>query len=141
MTGVVAANCDFAPQVATETAPVEFNINDADPGSGDYRLFCERLQQGLQTAERLLEQPDFGLLPEKLLNSAPFREAQAILKKNGYTIVDPLGTLFPMTKKYAAIRIRVEKPLHGEFLAICQAQDKPAASVILAFMRKYVSKY
>ena len=55
--------------------------------------------------------------------------------------MDPLGTLFSMMKKDAGLRIRVEESLRREFLAICHAQDVPAASVVRSFMRKYVSEH
>jgi hypothetical protein len=41
--------------------------------------------------------------------------------------------------KDAGIRIRVQKELREQFLAVCKAQDKPAAQVLREFMRTYVS--
>ena len=43
-------------------------------------------------------------------------------------------------KKDAGLRIRVEENLRRDFLAICHAQDIPAASVVRGFMRKYISE-
>lgn len=49
---------------------------------------------------------------------------------NGYTC--------SMSEKDAGMRIRVERELRDEFLEACREQDRPAAQVIRAFMRKYV---
>ena len=43
--------------------------------------------------------------------------------------------------KDAGLRIRVQKELREQFLAACQAQDKPAAQVLREFMRQYVKKH
>ena len=43
--------------------------------------------------------------------------------------------------KDVGLRIRVQRELREEFLAVCQAQDKPAAQVIREFMRAYVAEY
>jgi hypothetical protein len=43
--------------------------------------------------------------------------------------------------KDAGLRIRVQKELREQFLAACQAQDKPAAQVLREFMRLYVKKH
>lgn len=40
--------------------------------------------------------------------------------------------------KDSGLRIRVQRELREEFLAVCQAQDKVAAQVIREFMREYV---
>jgi hypothetical protein len=45
-----------------------------------------------------------------------------------------------MVAKDAGMRIRVARDLRDAFLEVCRAQDKPAAQVIRAFMREYVSK-
>lgn len=37
------------------------------------------------------------------------------------------------------MRIRVERTLREEFVEACRAQDLPAAQVLRAFMRDYVS--
>ena len=44
-----------------------------------------------------------------------------------------------MTKD-SALRIRLDPHLHQQFLAICRAQDKPAAQVLREYMRAYVKK-
>jgi hypothetical protein len=56
-----------------------------------------------------------------------------------YPNVYPLGTLAAM--KDAGLRIRVQKELREQFVAACQAQDKPAAQVLREFMRQYVKKH
>ena len=43
--------------------------------------------------------------------------------------------------KDAGLRIRVQRDLRDQFIAICRAQDKPAAQVIREFMRQYVASY
>jgi hypothetical protein len=43
--------------------------------------------------------------------------------------------------KDAGLRIRVQKELREQFLAACQAQDKPAAQVLREFMRHYVKRH
>ena len=40
--------------------------------------------------------------------------------------------------KDAGLRVRVERDLREEFVAICQADGKPAAQVLREFMRQYV---
>lgn len=42
--------------------------------------------------------------------------------------------------KDAALRIRLSTDLHQQFLAICRAQDKPAAQVLREYMRSYVQR-
>jgi len=43
--------------------------------------------------------------------------------------------------KDSGLRIRVEKELRQEFLALCRQQDRPAAQVIREFMRKYLAEH
>lgn len=43
--------------------------------------------------------------------------------------------------KDAGLRIRVQRELREEFLAVCRAQDKPAAQVLREFMREYVAQH
>jgi predicted DNA-binding protein len=43
--------------------------------------------------------------------------------------------------KDAGLRIRVQRELREKFLAVCRAQDKPAAQVLREFMRKYVTEH
>ncbi|MCP5143076.1 MAG: hypothetical protein H6980_12075 [Gammaproteobacteria bacterium] len=43
--------------------------------------------------------------------------------------------------KSANYRIRVEPELHQEFLAACQAEDRPAAQVLREFMKDYVGQF
>jgi hypothetical protein len=43
--------------------------------------------------------------------------------------------------KDVGFRIRVQRDLREQFLAVCQAQDKPAAQVLREFMRAYVRKH
>jgi predicted DNA-binding protein len=45
-----------------------------------------------------------------------------------------------MTKD-ASLRFRLPKDLHQQFLAICKAQDKPAAQVLREYMRSYVQRH
>ena len=42
--------------------------------------------------------------------------------------------------KDPALRIRLTPHLHQQFLAVCHAQDKPAAQVLREYMRGYVKK-
>lgn len=56
-----------------------------------------------------------------------------------YRRVYPLVTLQAM--KDVGLRIRVQKELREQFLAACQAQDKPAAQVLREFMRAYVREH
>ena len=42
--------------------------------------------------------------------------------------------------KDAALRIRLPADLHQQFLAVCRAQDKPAAQVLREYMRSYVQR-
>jgi hypothetical protein len=42
--------------------------------------------------------------------------------------------------KDAALRIRLPTDLHQQFLAVCRAQDKPAAQVLREYMRAYVHR-
>ncbi len=42
--------------------------------------------------------------------------------------------------KDAALRIRLPADLHQRFLAVCRAQDKPAAQVLREYMRSYVER-
>ena len=43
--------------------------------------------------------------------------------------------------KDAGLRIRVQRELREQFLAVCQAQDRSAAQVLREFMREYVTKH
>lgn len=43
--------------------------------------------------------------------------------------------------KDSGLRIRVQRALREDFLAVCRAQDKVAAQVIREFMREYVDRY
>ena len=43
--------------------------------------------------------------------------------------------------KDAGLRIRVQRDLREKFLAVCRAQDKPAAQVLREFMREYVIEH
>ena len=43
--------------------------------------------------------------------------------------------------KDVGLRIRVQRDLRDQFVAICRAQDKPAAQVIREFMRQYVASH
>lgn len=54
-----------------------------------------------------------------------------------YTSVYPSATLFAM--KDVGLRIRVQRELREQFLAVCREQDKPAAQVLREFMREYVA--
>lgn len=49
----------------------------------------------------------------------------------------PLDTLSRKVKD-VGFRIRIDKDLREQFLAVCRSQDKPAAQVIREFMRAYV---
>ena len=40
--------------------------------------------------------------------------------------------------KDSGLRIRVERELREQFLALCRQQDRPAAQVIREFMRAYI---
>ena len=42
--------------------------------------------------------------------------------------------------KDSGLRIRVQRDLRERFIAVCQAQDKPAAQVLREFMRMYVAE-
>jgi predicted DNA-binding protein len=42
--------------------------------------------------------------------------------------------------KDTGLRIRVERELRDEFLALCRKQDRPAAQVLREFMRDYIQK-
>lgn len=42
--------------------------------------------------------------------------------------------------KDSGLRIRVQRDLRERFIAVCQAQDKPAAQVLREFMRLYVAE-
>jgi len=42
--------------------------------------------------------------------------------------------------KDAALRIRLPSDLHYQFIAVCKAQDKPAAQVLREYMRSYVQR-
>ena len=44
-----------------------------------------------------------------------------------------------MSEKDVGMRIRLERTLREEFVEACRAQDLPAAQVLRAFMRDYVS--
>lgn len=46
-----------------------------------------------------------------------------------------------MKLKDAGLRIRVERNLRDQFLAVCRAQDRPAAQVLRHFMRQYVAEH
>jgi lipase chaperone LimK len=52
-----------------------------------------------------------------------------------------IGYTHPMTTKDSGLRIRVQRDLRDQFLAVCQAQDKPAAQVIREFMREYIEHH
>lgn len=43
--------------------------------------------------------------------------------------------------KDAGLRIRVQRNLREQFLAVCHEQDKPAAQVLREFMREYVAEH
>lgn len=43
--------------------------------------------------------------------------------------------------KDSGFRIRVERELREKFLAMCRAQDRPAAQVLREFMRDYVAEH
>jgi predicted transcriptional regulator len=43
--------------------------------------------------------------------------------------------------KDSGLRIRVERELREKFLALCRAQDRPAAQVLREFMRDYIAKH
>lgn len=43
--------------------------------------------------------------------------------------------------KDVGLRIRVQRDLREQFLAACQAEDKPAAQVLREFMRAYVREH
>lgn len=43
--------------------------------------------------------------------------------------------------KDSGLRIRVQRELREQFLAVCRAQDKPAAQVLREFMRAYVESH
>lgn len=43
--------------------------------------------------------------------------------------------------KDVGLRIRIQRDLREQFLAACQAQDKPAAQVLREFMRAYVREH
>ena len=43
--------------------------------------------------------------------------------------------------KDAGLRIRVQRELREKFLAVCRAQDKPAAQILREFMREYVIEH
>jgi hypothetical protein len=60
--------------------------------------------------------------------------------KSFWANVYPLATLAPMNKKDAGMRIRVDRELREQFLAVCQQEDRPAAQVLREFMRDYVSR-
>jgi hypothetical protein len=42
--------------------------------------------------------------------------------------------------KTAALRIRIEPALHGQFIATCKAQDIKASEVLRDFMRNFVQQ-
>lgn len=52
-----------------------------------------------------------------------------------------IGYTACMTTKDSGLRIRVQRDLRERFLAVCQAQDKPAAQVIREFMREYIQEH
>jgi hypothetical protein len=41
-----------------------------------------------------------------------------------------------MTKD-SGLRIRVQRDLHDKFIGVCRAQDRPAAEVLIDFVRAY----
>lgn len=43
--------------------------------------------------------------------------------------------------KDVGLRIRVQRDLREKFLAVCRAQDKPAAQILREFMREYVIEH
>ena len=53
--------------------------------------------------------------------------------------VYPMVTLRHMNKD-SGMRIRVERELREQFLAICRAKDRPAAQVLREFMRQYIEE-
>lgn len=44
-------------------------------------------------------------------------------------------------KKDSGLRIRVERELRDQFLALCREHDRPAAQVIREFMRAYLQQH
>jgi hypothetical protein len=45
-----------------------------------------------------------------------------------------------MSGKDSGFRIRVERPLHEQFLQVCRSNDRPAAQVLREFMRDYIAR-
>jgi hypothetical protein len=45
-----------------------------------------------------------------------------------------------MTKD-SGLRIRVQRDLHDKFIGVCRVQVRPAAEVLLDFMRVYLSRH
>ena len=43
--------------------------------------------------------------------------------------------------KDVGLRTRVQRDLREQFLKVCRAQDKPAAQVLLEFMREYIERH
>ncbi len=71
-------------------------------------------------------------LERQLTLSAPKSFLLVYGVSNGYTS--------PM-KKDSGLRIRVERELRDQFLALCRERDRPAAQVIREFMREYVARH
>ena len=51
-----------------------------------------------------------------------------------------IGYTRPMSGKDSGFRIRVERPLHEQFLQVCRSHDRPASQVLREFMRDYVAR-
>ena len=75
----------------------------------------------------------FGLWQVCGKQLSPLRRTSAALP---YPNVYPSATL-PLMKD-VGLRIRLQRDLREQFLAACQAEDKPAAQVLRDFMRAYV---
>lgn len=43
--------------------------------------------------------------------------------------------------KDVGFRIRVQRALRDEFVAVCREQDRPAAQVLREFMRRYIEQH
>lgn len=46
-----------------------------------------------------------------------------------------------MSAKEVGLRIRIEKELRSEFIALCRVQDRSAAQVLREFMRHYIENH
>ena len=51
-----------------------------------------------------------------------------------------IGYTPAMSGKDSGFRIRVERPLHEQFLQVCRSNDRPASQVLREFMRDYVAR-